>query len=80
MESTSVDIDELRRTLRQLADDVRNGHRGILHELAIELVAGGVVLRGRAATFYGKQVALHEVRRRCRLSVVDNHITVGSRG
>jgi hypothetical protein len=61
----------------ELASEIRARHRDVLRELRIEVVPGGVVLRGRARTFYGKQVALHEVRRRCEFAVVANHITVG---
>jgi hypothetical protein len=60
-----------------LAAEIRARHRGLLRELRIEAVEGGVALFGRAYTFYGKQVALHEVRRRCRTPVVANHIIVG---
>jgi hypothetical protein len=77
MTTTPADSSDLERTLEQLATDIRNGHRGLLHELRIEVVEGGVVLRGRAGTFYGKQVALHEVRRQCEIAVLANHITVG---
>jgi hypothetical protein len=63
--------------VNELASEIRARHRDVLRELRIEAVAGGVVLHGRARTFYGKQVALHEVRRRCQLAVVANHITVG---
>jgi hypothetical protein len=63
--------------LSELAAEIRARHRAVLRELRIEVVAGGVVLYGRARTFYGRQVALHEVRRRCPLTVVADHITVG---
>lgn len=58
-----------------LAAAILRLHRALVRELRIEVVGGGVVLRGRAATFYGKQLALHEVLRRG-LVVVANDIVV----
>ena len=58
-----------------LASDIRERHRSLLRDLRIEVVAGGVVLHGRANTFYGKQVAQHEVMRYS--VVVTNRIVVG---
>jgi hypothetical protein len=62
--------------VRELATVVRNRHRGQLRELRIEVVESGVVLHGRARSFYGKQIAFHEVRRLCALVVVENRIEV----
>ena len=59
-----------------LASDIRERHRSQLRDLRIEVVAGGVVLHGRATTFYGKQVAQHEVMRHA-VAVVANRIVVG---
>jgi hypothetical protein len=67
------------RILHQLATEVRIRHRDCLRELQIEVVVGGVVLHGRAITFYGKQIAFHEVRHRSRLTVVANRIQVQER-
>jgi hypothetical protein len=53
--------------VRGLAADVRNRHLNQLRELRIEVVEGGIVLRGRATSFYGKQIAFHEVSRLCEL-------------
>jgi hypothetical protein len=61
---------------RQVAAEVRNRHRSHHRELRIERVEGGVVLHGRATSYYGKQVAFHEVSSRCRLVVVANRIEV----
>jgi hypothetical protein len=60
----------------KLASDIRQRHRTLLRELRIEVVTGGVVLHGRAYSFYGKQVALHEVMRRSGVTVVANRIVV----
>jgi hypothetical protein len=52
-------------TSEELALDIerhiqsRTGRR--VHNLRVEVVAGRVVLRGRAATYYVKQVAQHSV-------------------
>jgi hypothetical protein len=61
--------------LSQLAADIQNRHRSWVRELRIEAAEWGVVLRGRAVTYYGKQVALHEVLQ-CGLAVVANEIVV----
>jgi hypothetical protein len=60
----------------RLAADIRRRHRYLLRDLRIEVVAGGVVLHGRAVTFYGKQLAQHEVMRRS-FTIVANRIVVG---
>ncbi|MCE9564292.1 MAG: hypothetical protein K8U57_19790 [Planctomycetes bacterium] len=44
--------------------------------MRIEIVEGGVVLRGRASSFYGKQVAFHEVLLRGQFAVLANQIEV----
>jgi hypothetical protein len=64
------------RAFQELAAEVRNAHRSHLRELRLEVVLGGVILRGLATSYYGKQLALHEVRRRCSLLVVANRIEV----
>jgi hypothetical protein len=64
------------RILHQLATEIQNRHRNCLRELRIEVVEGGVVLHGRAITFYGKQIAFHEARSRSLLKIVANRIQV----
>jgi hypothetical protein len=61
--------------MNQLAVDIQNRHRSRVRELRIESAEGGVVLRGRSVTYYGKQVALHEVLQ-CGLAVIANEIVV----
>lgn len=51
-------------------------HRDHLRELSIEIVEAGVVIRGRAVSYCGKQIAFHEVRRRCGIAVVANEVEV----
>jgi hypothetical protein len=63
--------------LRELAADIRARHRALLREFRIEEVSGGVALHGFAYSFYGKQIAQHEILRRGDLTIVANSIVVG---
>lgn len=65
-----------RTTHAELAADIRRRHRGLLKDLVIVVHDGRAELHGRATTFYGKQVALHEVLRLGGLRVVANRIVV----
>jgi hypothetical protein len=65
--------------LRQVATKILGSYRCFLSELRLEIVEGGVVIRGRAGCFYGKQIAFHEVSRRCGCVVVANEIEVQPR-
>lgn len=47
--------------LEQLASEIRARHRSHLRELRLEATDAGVVLHGLARSFYGKQIAFHEV-------------------
>ena len=69
-------LSELDRALNKLATEIRNRHRSHLREFRIELVEGGVILIGRSITFYGKQIAFHEVCSGCKCAVVANQIEV----
>ena len=62
--------------LHQLAAEIRTYHRSHLRELRFEVLLSGVVIRGVSRSYYGKQLALHEIRRRCRLLVTANRIEV----
>lgn len=62
--------------LSHLAAEVCKVHQHCLRELHIEVVAGGCVLIGRTVSFYGKQVAFHEVSRRLQMKVIANRIEV----
>lgn len=62
--------------LAQLAAQIRNRHRSHLRDFRIEAVWGGVILYGRASSFYGKQIAFHEVCSDGRFAVVANQIEV----
>jgi hypothetical protein len=67
---------DLQQTLEQLAADIRARYRDVLRELRLDFVEGGLILRGRATRFYGKQIAFHEVKRLSRLVVLANQIVV----
>lgn len=67
------------RALHQLAIEVRNRHRDCLRELYIRAVGEGAILYGQAVSFYGKQIAFHEVRRRLRMKIIANQIKVQER-
>jgi hypothetical protein len=62
--------------VRQAEADILAGHRDHLRELQIEVVEGGVIIRGRAVSFYGKQIAFHEVMRRIGSVVLANELEV----
>jgi hypothetical protein len=50
--------------------------RGRVKGLRIEVRGGGVVLRGTASSFYGKQLAQHAVMTGTSLPIVRNEIEV----
>ena len=60
----------------KLAEEILKQHRAILREFTIHEEEGGAVLNGYAYFYYGKQMALHEVRR-ANLTVIANRIVVG---
>lgn len=61
---------------QQVAADVLAAHRCHLSELSIKSVEGGIIICGQAFSYYGKQIAFHEVRRRSRQAVVANEVQV----
>lgn len=60
----------------RVAADVLTQHRGLVRELWVEVAEGGVVLHGTAYSYYGKQVAQHEVLRRTGLVLLANRVRV----
>ncbi|MCS6866159.1 MAG: hypothetical protein RMJ56_04505 [Gemmataceae bacterium] len=62
-----------------LVAEILNRYRSDLQTLTIEAVEAGLILRGVAFSYYGKQMALHEVSRWCDQPVVGNFIEVRSR-
>lgn len=76
MLANTPDLNGLESTAQQAADEILAAHRSCLCELRIRFVSGGVVLCGRAVSYYGKQIAFHEMTRRCGQPVVANEIEV----
>lgn len=64
----------------ELAADIRQRNRGLVRDLRLEVAESGVILHGSAYSFYGKQVAQHEVRRLTGLTVLANRMTVAGQG
>jgi hypothetical protein len=60
----------------QLAADTAERLRGRLSGLRLELLGGGLVLRGTARSFYAKQLAQHAVMAGTDLPIVRNEIEV----
>jgi hypothetical protein len=61
--------------LEELAEVIRLRYRAVINEIEIQAAERGVVLHGSAATYYGKQIAQHELLRRG-FAVIANHIRV----
>ncbi|WP_162669368.1 hypothetical protein [Gemmata massiliana] len=68
--------DPLERSLREWATEICQRHRSHLRELWFKAVQRGVVISGVARSYYGKQLALCELQRRCGLPVIANQIEV----
>jgi osmotically-inducible protein OsmY len=62
--------------VQELEEHLRTELRTFLREISIEVTCGGLILRGSAYTFYGKQLAQQEAMRRTHQRVLINHITV----
>lgn len=69
-------LSEQARELVRLAAEIQTRHRSHLREFRIEVVEGGIILFGRSVTFYGKQIAFHEVCEGCECPVLANQIEV----
>jgi hypothetical protein len=63
--------------LQGLAIEIQRNNRSLIREFRIDTSPEGLVLRGVAYSFYGKQVALSEVQRRTG-QVLANRIEVAS--
>ncbi|HSQ57984.1 MAG TPA: hypothetical protein VLM40_19830 [Gemmata sp.] len=63
-------------TLELIAAAIREQHRDVIRELRLVYIEGGVIIHGKATSFYGKQVAFHELKRRMKLEVLANAIVV----
>jgi hypothetical protein len=67
----AITVDEL----DELVAVIRHRHRAHLRELRIDATDGGLILSGRARSYYGKQMAQEEVLQRG-LAIVANELTV----
>lgn len=67
---------ELEASVSQVAAEIVRRNRGDLRELEILVTRRGVILHGTARSYYGKQLAFHEVVRRLGMRVIANHIVV----
>jgi hypothetical protein len=68
--------DTTSKLLYQIEKDVLWQLRGQIQRLHLEMHDGGLILRGRAYSFYGKQLALHAVKTRTEIPVVANRVEV----
>jgi len=76
MSTALVCLENQECCLRELAAEICQCHRSHLRKLWFDVVLKCVIIRGVATSYYGKQLALHEVRRRCTMLVVANQIEV----
>jgi hypothetical protein len=76
MLGATADPSDLEAVVQQVAVELLATHRSHLRELLIQVVEGGLVIRGRVVSFYGKQLAFHEVSRRCGRTVLANQVEV----
>ena len=56
---------------------IREATSGKVHRLRVDVAVAGIVLRGRSATFYSKQVAQHVAMRMAGDRQLVNEIEVG---
>jgi hypothetical protein len=63
-------------SISQLAAIIRSHHRGHLRDLNIELTPEGIILHGKASSFYGKQMAQEEILRQGAWTILENRIVV----
>ncbi len=64
------------RDLAPITAEVGRQLRGRLRQFRIDRCGEGLVLSGKAPSFYVKQLALHAVRTMSRLRIVRNEIEV----
>jgi hypothetical protein len=62
--------------LDRLVSQVEHELSGRLRDFRVKRMGAGVVLAGRVATFYAKQLAQHAVMRATALPIVENKIEV----
>jgi len=66
-----------RRLAARIKIAVREATAGKVHWLDVDVASDGVVLRGRSATFYSKQLAQHVAMRMAGNRQLTNDIEVG---
>jgi hypothetical protein len=66
----------LKQCFRKIAHQILRHYRTHLRELEICYTDRGLIIRGSARCYYGKQLAFHEVMRRTGMRVVANDIVV----
>ncbi|HTI52328.1 MAG TPA: BON domain-containing protein [Planctomycetaceae bacterium] len=75
-----MEIDTLPNSQQALADridrQVRQRTTGLIRDLKIEVLPGEVLLTGRAATYYAKQLATHAALDACDHLTLTNDIEV----
>jgi hypothetical protein len=62
----------------RVAQEIVKQHRSHLRDLEILVTRRGIILHGLARSYYGKQLAFHEVSRRLGMRVIANHIVVAT--
>lgn len=75
MGSTTIECEELSE-LVQIEALLRSHLRGYVCDFQMTVRDGGVFLSGRSRTYYGKQLAQHNVMQRSRLPIRANNIDV----
>jgi hypothetical protein len=72
---TSVDV-VMQEWLERLAAQVQNQLSGRLRDFHLKQKGHGLVLRGRARTYYAKQLAQHAIMRATDVPILHNEIEV----
>lgn len=62
--------------LHRMAAEIQQENRCLIREMRIQSEPDGIVLHGFAYSFYGKQIALSEAKRRTTRRVEANRIEV----
>jgi len=73
---TPDERDAQHRRLARIKRAIRRQTRGGVHQLALEMQAGALVLRGHCASFYCKQLAQHAAMRSVSGGTIVNEIKV----
>jgi hypothetical protein len=71
-------IDDPADSIGSIESAVRSLHRSHLRDLSIERTPAGLILHGRATSYFGKQMAQEEVLRRWTGPILSNRIVVSA--